>query len=68
MLTDDDEDFIFNPTNLLSFYEEGYDYQWDISQKIKENIQFIKLIPTVDDSDIKSILVGITLMKIIFID
>ena len=56
----DDEDFIFNPTNLLSFYKEGYDYHWDISQKIKgKNIQFIKLIPTIDDSDIKSILVGI---------
>ena len=58
--TDDDEDFIFNPTNLLSFYKEGYDYHWDISQKIKgKNIQFIKLIPTINDSDIKSILVGI---------
>ena len=58
--TDDDEDFIFNPANLLSFYKEGYDYHWDISQKIKgKNIQFIKLMPTVDDSDIKSILVGI---------
>lgn len=56
----DDEDFIFNPANLLSFYKEGYDYHWDISQKIKgKNIQFIKLMPTVDDSDIKSILVGI---------
>ena len=58
--TEDDEDFIFNPANLLSFYKEGYDYHWDISQKIKgKNIQFIKLMPTVDDSDIKSILVGI---------
>ena len=57
---DDDEDIMFNPTNLISFYKKGYDYHWDISQKIKgKNIQFIKLIPTVDDSDIKSILVGI---------
>jgi outer membrane lipoprotein-sorting protein len=58
--TDGDEDFIFNPANILRFYKEGYDYHWDISQKIKgKNIQFIKLMPTVDDSDIKSILVGI---------
>jgi outer membrane lipoprotein-sorting protein len=58
--TDDEEDIMFNPTNLISFYKKGYDYHWDISQKIKgKNIQFIKLIPTVDDSDIKSILVGI---------
>ena len=57
---DDDEDIMFNPTNLISFYKKGYDYHWDISQKIKgKNIQFIKLIPTDDDSDIKSILVGI---------
>ena len=56
----DEESFMFNPTNLLSFYRVGYDYQWDISQKIKgKNIQFIKLIPTIDDSDIKEILVGI---------
>ena len=62
--TDDDEDFIFNPTNLLSFYKEGYDYHWDISQKIKgKNIQFIKLMPTVDDSNIKSILVGIDIFE-----
>ena len=60
----DDEDFIFNPTNLLSFYKEGYDYHWDISQKIKgKNIQFIKLMPTVDDSNIKSILVGIDIFE-----
>jgi len=57
---DEEEDFMFDPTNLLSFYKKGYDYRWDISQKIKgKNIQFIKLIPRVDDSDIKSILVGI---------
>ena len=58
--TDDEGDIMFNPTNLISFYKKGYDYRWDISQKIKgKNIQFIKLIPTDDDSDIKSILVGI---------
>jgi len=57
---DEEEDFMFNPNDLLSFYKEGYDYHWDISQKIKgKNIQFIKLIPKGDDSDIKSILVGI---------
>lgn len=58
--TDDDESFMFNPTSLLSFYRDGYDYQWDISQKIKgKNIQFIKLIPTIDDNDIREILIGI---------
>ena len=58
--TDDDEDFMFNPTNLISFYKEGYDYHWDILQNVQgRSIQFVKLIPTTEDSDVKSILVGI---------
>ena len=57
---DDDEDFGINPNELLEFYKKGYDYQWDISQKVKgKNIQFVKLIPTEDKSGIKSLLVGI---------
>ena len=57
---DDDEDFGINPNELLQFYKKGYDYQWDISQKVKgKNIQFVKLIPTKDESGIKSLLVGI---------
>ena len=31
---DDDEDFGINPNELLQFYKKGYDYQWDISQKV----------------------------------
>lgn len=57
---EDEEDFGINPKELLQFYKEGYDYHWDISQRIEgKNIQFIKLIPTQEDEDIQSFLVGI---------
>ena len=36
------EDFGINPTKLLNFYKEGYDYQWDIKQTIfGRPIQFV---------------------------
>jgi outer membrane lipoprotein-sorting protein len=54
------EDFGINPKELLEFYKEGYDYHWDISQRVKgKKIQFVKLIPTQDDGGIKSFLIGI---------
>ena len=57
---DDEEDFGINPNELLQFYKKGYEYQWDISQKVKEkNIQFVKLIPIEDESGIQYLLVGI---------
>jgi outer membrane lipoprotein-sorting protein len=57
-------DFGINPTDLLHFYKEGYDYQWDIMQRIEgKKIQFIKLIPTEEDTEILSILMGIEVSK-----
>lgn len=56
----EEDDFGINPRELLQFYKEGYDYHWDIIQKVKgKNIQFVKLIPTQDNMDIQSLLVGI---------
>ena len=53
-------DFVFNPTKILNIYKKGYDYHWDILQNVQgRSIQFVKLIPTTEDSDVKSILVGI---------
>ena len=44
---EDEEDVNMNPSKLLSFYEEGYGYEWDIQQRVMgRNIQFIKLLPT----------------------
>ncbi len=61
---DEEEDFGINPKELLQFYKEGYDYHWDISQKVNgRNIQFVKLIPTQDDGGIKSLLIGIDTQK-----
>jgi outer membrane lipoprotein-sorting protein len=56
----EEDDFGINPRELLQFYKEGYDYHWDIIQNVKgKNIQFVKLIPTQDNMDIQSLLVGI---------
>ena len=54
------EDFGINPRELLQFYKNGYDYHWDISQRVKgKNIQFVKLIPLKGDGETESLLVGI---------
>ena len=56
----EEQDFVFNPTKILNIYKKGYDYHWDILQNVQgRSIQFVKLIPTTEDSDVKSILVGI---------
>lgn len=60
----DDEDFGLNPKELLKFHKKGYNYHWDISQRVKgKNIQFVKLIPTNEDGDIVSLLLGIDTQK-----
>lgn len=48
------------PSEILTFYKKGYEYQWDIVQNIKgRKIQYIKLKPTNSKSDIKEVLLGI---------
>lgn len=48
------------PSELLSFYEDGYIYDMDIIQNIKgREIQYIKLNPIDSDSEIKYVLLGI---------
>ncbi|MEC8636017.1 MAG: outer membrane lipoprotein carrier protein LolA, partial [Bacteroidota bacterium] len=43
---DEEEEFGINPKELLNFHKDGYDYHWDINQRVKgKNIQFVKLIP-----------------------
>ena len=61
---EDEEDFGINPSELLNFYKEGYDYQWDIKQNIfGRSIQFVKLIPSSDDKEVKYLLLGIDVVK-----
>jgi outer membrane lipoprotein-sorting protein len=57
---DQDNEYMISPSYLLNFYKEGYDYQWDIKQYIREkNIQFIKLIPVDENTDMKFLLIGV---------
>ena len=58
--SEEGEDFGIKPKEIFELYKDGFDYQWDISQKIKgKNIQFVKLIPTEDDGEVKYLLIGI---------
>ena len=59
---EDDNDFGINPSKLLVFYREGYAFQWDIKQNVKNRIiQFVKLIPIEENKDLKYLLLGIDL-------
>ena len=60
---EDSSDFgLLNPSELFVFYEMGYAYQWDIKQSVKGvPIQYIKLIPSEENLDIKYLLIGIDL-------
>ncbi|MBC8757206.1 outer membrane lipoprotein carrier protein LolA [Kordia sp. YSTF-M3] len=49
-----------SPSQMLTFYKNGYTYAWDILQNVRgRKIQYIKLTPTDSESDIKSVLLGI---------
>ncbi|WP_459926193.1 LolA family protein [Flavobacterium covae] len=50
------------PAKMLTFFNKGFKYNWDISQTIKgKKIQYIKLIPIGSKDDRKQILVGVDL-------
>ncbi len=56
---ENDEDGL-SPSQMLTFYKNGYTYAWDILQNVRgRKIQYIKLTPTDTDSDIKTVLLGI---------
>ena len=57
---EEEEEGSISPTKLLSSYEEGYGYEWDIQQRVMgRNIQFIKLLPTATSEEVKYLLLGI---------
>ena len=63
-IPDEEETISVNPSKLLSFYEKGYDYHWDINQRVVgRNIQFVKLIPSEENEDIQYLLLGIDVAK-----
>ena len=57
---ENEDDVSVNPSKLLSFYEKGYGYEWDIQQRVMgKNIQFIKLLPIENSSEVDYLLLGI---------
>ena len=51
------------PSEMLTFYENGYTYKMDIVQNVKgRKIQFVKLTPIDSNAEIKDILLGIDSM------
>ena len=62
---EEEEEVSISPTKLLSFYEEGYGYEWDIQQRVMgRNIQYIKLLPTATSEEVKYLLLGIDLDRL----
>jgi len=58
-LNDNDEKAI-TPSKMLTFFNSGYKFSWDILQDVKgRKIQYIKLIPTSAKDQRKEILLGI---------
>ncbi|MCJ7757126.1 MAG: outer membrane lipoprotein carrier protein LolA [Gillisia sp.] len=55
-----EDDNNITPSKMLTFYQEGYTYKWDVTQDIKgRKIQYIKLTPIDSNADVKNILLGI---------
>ena len=58
-LTEKDDNAI-TPSKMLTFFNSGYKFSWDILQDVKgRKIQYIKLVPTNAKDQRKEILLGI---------
>jgi outer membrane lipoprotein-sorting protein len=58
-VSDGDEKSI-TPSKMLTFFNSGYKYSWDILQDVKgRKIQYIKLVPTNAKDQRKEVLLGI---------
>lgn len=56
----EDNDEEISPSQMLTFYEDGYSYKWDITQNAKgRKVQYIKLTPKDSNAEIKEILLGV---------
>lgn len=54
------DDGAITPSKMLTFYNTGYKYTWDINQNVKgRQIQYVKLVPTSAKDQRKEILLGI---------
>lgn len=58
----ENDDHTITPSKMLTFFNKGYKYAWDILQDIKgQKIQYIKLVPLNAKNNQKEILLGIDL-------
>lgn len=56
----DNDDKAITPSKMLTFFNSGYKYSWDILQDVKgRKIQYIKLVPVSSKDQRKEILLGI---------
>ena len=56
----DNDDKAITPSKMLTFFNSGYKYSWDILQDVKgRKIQYIKLVPINGKDQRKEILLGI---------
>lgn len=56
----EEEEQNITPSKMLTFYNDGYNYEMDITQNVKgRKIQYIKLTPIDSNAEIKNILLGI---------
>ncbi len=57
---DDSDDNAVTPSKMLTFFQSGYKYSWDILQNVKgRKIQYVKLIPISSKDQRKEIHIGI---------
>lgn len=57
---DSEDEMVINPTELLFFYQKGYDYHMDIQQNVSgRQIQYVKLIPSNQEEQMAYLLLGI---------
>ncbi|HEA30683.1 MAG TPA: outer membrane lipoprotein carrier protein LolA [Leeuwenhoekiella sp.] len=55
-----EDDDAITPSKMLTFFNEGYTYKWDIDQNVNgRKIQYIKLLPKDSESEIKEALLGV---------
>ncbi len=55
-----EDDSNITPSKMFTFYNDGYNYKWDITQDVKgRKIQYIKLTPIDSKAEVKNILLGI---------
>ncbi|WP_233590071.1 LolA family protein [Flavobacterium microcysteis] len=57
---DENEEDAVTPSKMLTFFNHGFKYSWDILQNVRgRKIQYVKLVPTSSKDDRKEIYLGI---------